>query len=75
MREKTKDKGRLQDILEYSCNVEKLIKGYSFDDFVNDIRTYYAVMKNVEIVGEAAYMLTKEFRTHIKLYPGNTFRA
>ena len=49
MREKTKDKGRLQDILEYSCNVEKLIKGYSFDDFVNDIRTYYAVMKNVEI--------------------------
>ncbi|MBR2250319.1 MAG: DUF86 domain-containing protein [Prevotella sp.] len=69
MREKTKDKGRLQDILEYSCNVEKLIKGYSFDDFVNDIRTYYAVMKNVEIVGEAAYMLTKEFKDTYKTIP------
>ena len=30
--------------------------------FVADIRTYYAVMKNVEIVGEAAYMLTKDFK-------------
>lgn len=59
----------MQDILEYSCNVEKLIKGYSFDDFVNDIRTYYAVMKNVEIVGEAAYMLTKEFKDTYKAIP------
>ena len=65
MREKTKDKGRLQDILEYSCNVEKLIKGYSFDDFVNDIRTYYAVMKNVEIVGEAAYIVLNKLVTRI----------
>lgn len=39
-----------------------LIEGYSFEEFVADKRTYYSVMKNVEIVGEAAYMLTKAFK-------------
>ena len=62
MREKGRDKGRLEDILEHSRNVEKLIEGFSYDDFKVDIRTYYAVMKNVEIVGEAVYMLTKDFK-------------
>ena len=62
MRERTRDRGRLEDILEHSLNVEKLIEGYSYDEFKGDIRTYYAVMKNVEIVGEAVYMLTKDFK-------------
>ena len=62
MRERTRDKGRLEDILEHSLNVEKLIEGYSYDEFKADIRTYYAVMKNIEIVGEAVYMLTKGFK-------------
>ena len=65
MRERARDKGRLQDIIEYSKNVTMLIDGYSFESLVSDKRTYYSVMKNVEIVGEAAYMLTKAFKeTH-----------
>ena len=62
MRERARDKGRLEDIIEYSDNVATLIEGYSYDALVSDKRTYYAVMKNVEIVGEAAYMLTKAFK-------------
>ncbi|MBQ6277445.1 MAG: DUF86 domain-containing protein [Bacteroidales bacterium] len=62
MRERARDKGRLQDIIEYSQNVTMLIDGYSFESLVSDKRTYYSVMKNVEIVGEAAYMLTKAFK-------------
>ena len=62
MREKLRDKGRLEDIITYSDNVMKLIEGFSLETFEADMRTYYAVMKNVEIVGEAAYMLTKEFK-------------
>ena len=65
MRERARDKGRLQDIIEYSKNVTMLIDGYSFESLVSDKRTFYSVMKNVEIVGEAAYMLTKAFKeTH-----------
>ena len=59
MRERVRDKGRLEDIIEYSTNVMTLIEGYTFEALVSDKRTYYSVMKNVEIVGEAAYMLTK----------------
>ena len=40
-----------------------LIEGYTLEALVNDKRTYYAVMKNVEIVGEAAYMLSKDFKS------------
>ena len=33
-----------------------------------DIRIYYSVMKNVEVIGEAANMLTRHFReTHTEL--------
>ena len=65
MRENARDKGRLEDIIEYSTNVTMLIEGYSFEKLVADKRTYYSVMKNIEVVGEAAYMLTKAFKkTH-----------
>ena len=62
MREKSRDKGRIEDIIKYSKNVEKMINGVSYDKFKDDILIYYAVMKNVEIVGEAAYMLSNEFK-------------
>ena len=62
MRERVRDKGRLEDIVEHCMNVTMLIEGYSFEGLIADKRTYYAVMKNVEIVGEASYMLTKAFK-------------
>lgn len=72
MREKARDKSRLQDIIEYSGNVAMLIDGCDYDKLVADKRTYYSVMKNVEIVGEAAYMHTKAFK---KAHPGNTMEG
>lgn len=62
MRERARDKGRLEDIIEFSDNVISLLDGFTYDAFIADKRTYYAVMKNVEIVGEAAYMLSKSFK-------------
>ena len=52
----------MEDIIEYSNNVTNLIEGYSFEALVADKRTYYSVVKNIEVVGEAAYMLTKAFK-------------
>ncbi len=62
MREHSRDRGRLEDILKYAQNVEQIISGVSYDQFVADIRIYYSVMKNVEVIGEAANMLTRHFR-------------
>ena len=49
-----------------------LIKGYTFEAFVGDKRTYYSVMKNVEVVGEAAYMLSKAFK---KAHPATPWKT
>ena len=72
MRERARDKGRLVDIIEYSNNVTMLIEGYTYDKFVADKRTYYSVMKNVEVVGEAAFMLTKAFK---EAHPGTPWNV
>lgn len=62
MREASRDKGRLSDIVEYAKHVEHFIDGFTFEEFRTDTRTYFAVMKSIEVIGEAAYMLTKEFK-------------
>ena len=62
----------MEDIVEYSANVIMLIKGYTFESLVSDKRTYYSVMKNVEVVGEAAYMLTKAFK---KAHPATPWKV
>lgn len=75
MRERARDKGRLKDIIEYSDNVARFINGYSFESFVADKMIYYSVMKNVEIVGEAAYMLSKTFKKAHPTTPWKTVQG
>ena len=75
MRERARDKGRINDNIEYSKDVEKLIANVAFDDFTSDIRTFYAVMKNIEIVGEAAYMLTNDFKSTHPGTPWSTIQG
>ena len=62
MRERARDKGRLEDIIDYSNRVTQFVKGVSLEKFASNALVYYAVMKNVEVVGEAAFMLTKAFK-------------
>ncbi len=63
MREACRDKTRLEHILESIGRIKRYVKGKTFADFVNDDMVYYAVVKNIEILGEASNMLTEEFRT------------
>ena len=63
MRERARDKGRLYDIVDYANKALEMIEGHSFESFVDNIAVYFAVMKCVEIVGEATYMLTKDFKS------------
>ena len=54
MRERINDRGRLEHILLAIGNVEEFLQGYDYERFIADKILYYAVVKNVEIVGEAA---------------------
>ncbi len=62
MREQIKDKGRLEHILATVNAVLENKSKYSFDDVSNNPIVFYGFVKYVEIIGEAVYMLTKEFK-------------
>lgn len=61
MREKIKDYDRLLHIREAIDNVFEFMSGKTVNDLANDKLLFYGVVKNIEIMGEASYMLTKEF--------------
>lgn len=62
MRERSRDPERLEHIVEAIGNVEEFTAGVAREDFFRDKMRYFAVVKNIEIIGEAANMLTEEFR-------------
>jgi len=62
MREQVKDKGRLEHILESIENLFEFTKDVDFEHFVTNKLLNFAVIKNIENIGEAGYKLTKEFK-------------
>lgn len=62
MREPIRDRERLEHIVEAIDNIFSFAKGKNLDDLDTERILFYAVVKNIEIIGEAAFRLTKEFR-------------
>ncbi len=48
------DKDYIDDIQDSIKQIEKYIQGYTFEQFVADRKTQDAVVRNLEIMGEAA---------------------
>ena len=59
---KPRNKERLDHIIEAIDNIFEFTEGKSFEAYKNDKIPRFAVIKNLEIVGEAAYLLTQDFR-------------
>lgn len=62
MRDSIKDKGRLEHILNAIDILSKNKSKYSIEEVSSDPIIFYGFVKHVEIIGEAVYMLTKEFK-------------
>ena len=62
MRERTKDIDRLYHIEESINHVMNFLEGKTFEEMRDDVMCFHAVVYNIMIIGEAANMLTKEFR-------------
>lgn len=54
MREPLRDQGRLRHILGAIDNVLEFMEEKTADDLRRDRILFYAVVKNIEIIGEAA---------------------
>ena len=62
MREPIRDKGRLLHIIDAIGHVLKFTAGKSFDDLSKNTIEYYGIIKCIEIVGEATYKLSSQFK-------------
>jgi uncharacterized protein with HEPN domain len=52
----------LQDIVDHAEKAMRFVRGVSFDDFCDNEEKIFAVVKMLEIVGEAARHLPKSVR-------------
>jgi uncharacterized protein with HEPN domain len=66
-----KDNVYLKHILDSISNIERFVQGLSKEDFFKDIEKQYAVMRGLEIIGEATKNLSRETK---KGYPEVNWR-
>lgn len=52
----------LQDIISSIQKIQKYSRGLSFDEFIKDGKTADAVIRNLEIIGEAACHIPESFQ-------------
>ena len=59
---KLRDRAYLRDILNSTKEIKDFVAGKSFADFDTDRKCVLAVVKSLEIIGEATKNLSKEIR-------------
>ncbi len=61
MRENVRDRDRLEHIVEAIDRILAFADGKTKEELEADDLKYYGIVKNIEIIGEATYMLTRAF--------------
>lgn len=59
----------IKDICQNMQDAEEFIYGLSYDQFVTDKRTFNAVVRSLEVIGEAAKNVPDEIREKYPLVP------
>ena len=62
MREKPRDLERMQHMFEAVNDILEFTAGKSFDDFKSNKMMKHAIFRNFAVIGEAANLLTKEYK-------------
>jgi len=62
----------IEDILEAMTNAMEFTKDMSYDEFVKDTKTVYAVIRAIEIIGEAVKNIPEDIK---KKYPDTPWRS
>lgn len=60
---------RLQDMLDAAARIAGYVDGMSFERFASDRRTVDAVVRNLEVIGEAARAVDERFRSEMRAVP------
>lgn len=63
------------DIVESCARVQRFVKGMRYEDFAADERTQDAVIRNIEIIGEAVKNLPDTVLAHAQQIPWRKVRG
>lgn len=72
MREPIRDKGRLEHILEAINFVKLFTAGYDCESFQRDTLRFHATVHNIQVIGEAVYKLSSQFKAGHQLTEWDT---
>ena len=61
----------LQDILDSIDDTDEFVKGLLFEDFIKDKKTINAVIRSIEVIGEAAKNIPHSLRGKYPEVPWN----
>ncbi|MBL7179228.1 MAG: DUF86 domain-containing protein [Desulfobacterales bacterium] len=56
----------IKDIIQNMADVEEFIQGFSFETFISDKKTFNAVVRSIEVIGEATKNIPESIRS---IYP------
>lgn len=59
----------IEDILNAMLDIHEFISEYSYEQFVSDRKTQYAVIRAIEIIGEASKNVPLEIREKCRAIP------
>ncbi|MDI6731806.1 MAG: DUF86 domain-containing protein [Candidatus Margulisbacteria bacterium] len=62
----------IQDILNSALEVEEFVRGYSIERFIGDRKTINAVVRSIEVIGEAAKNVSEQIKAK---YPQIDWKA
>ena len=65
----------LEDILDSMRKAQQFVDGIDYDAFVQDDRTNFAVIRAIEIVGEAQGIFQAKFGRDFQRFPGAEWRG
>ena len=66
---KRRDIDFIEDILICLEKIKQYISDYSYDDFLNDYKTQDAIIRNIEIIGEASKKISPELKSKYTKVP------
>ena len=59
----------VQDILDSINEIEEFVRGIAFEEFIKDKKTLNAVLRSLEIMGEAAKKIPENIRSQYPSVP------
>ena len=66
---------RIEDIIEAIDKIEQYTNGIDFESWLKDEKTIDAVIRNIEVIGEASTHLPKEVQENFKDVPWGMMRG